>query len=156
MPILFENIQSELGGFFWESDSSRFFLACQIRIRFNTNQIWHQLYWLSLSKEKISGWRKLRRNHVRSGLFVEGMVFIIDGCSFLYAYTLSKSGISNCWRHLVTSKESSNLIFFLGNSLFYIIRAHHVLSCHLIWVPWFFVIKLKKIWSPPIRRSTEY
>ena len=42
------------------------------------------------------------------------MVFIIDGCSFLYAHTWSKSGIPICWRHLVTSKESSNPIFFLG------------------------------------------
>ena len=40
------------------------------------------------------------------------MVFIIDGCSLRYAHTWSKSGISICWRHLVTSKESSNSIFF--------------------------------------------
>ena len=40
------------------------------------------------------------------------VVFIIDGCSFHYAHTWSKSGISICWRHLVTSKVSSNSIFF--------------------------------------------
>ena len=40
------------------------------------------------------------------------MVFIIDGCSFHYAHTWSKSDISICWRHLVTSKESLNSIFF--------------------------------------------
>ena len=42
------------------------------------------------------------------------MVFILDGCSFHYAHTWSKSGISICWRHLVTSKESTNPIFFFG------------------------------------------
>ena len=40
------------------------------------------------------------------------MVFIIDGCSFHSAHTWSESGISICWRHLVTSKESSSPIFF--------------------------------------------
>ena len=38
--------------------------------------------------------------------------FILDGCSFYYAQIWSKSGISIWWRHLVTSKELSNLIFF--------------------------------------------
>ena len=42
------------------------------------------------------------------------MVFILDGWSFYYADIWSKKGISICWRHLVTSKESSNPIFFLG------------------------------------------
>ena len=46
------------------------------------------------------------------------MVFIIDGCSFHYAHTWSNSGISICWRHLVTSKESSNPIFFRKKTLF--------------------------------------
>ena len=40
------------------------------------------------------------------------MVFILDGCSYYYAYIWSKSGISICVRHLVTYKESSNPIFF--------------------------------------------
>ena len=48
---------------------------------------------------------------VVSAFFV---VFIIDGCSFHFAHTWSKSGISVCWRHLVTSKESSNPILFFG------------------------------------------
>ena len=39
-------------------------------------------------------------------------LLFIDGCSFPYAHTWSKSDISICWRHLVTSKESSNSIFF--------------------------------------------
>ena len=46
------------------------------------------------------------------------MVFTIDGCSFRYAHTWSKSGISICWRHLVTSKESSNSIFFRKKTSF--------------------------------------
>ena len=37
--------------------------------------------------------------------------FRLDGCSFDYAHTWSKSGFSFCWRHLVTSKESSNRVF---------------------------------------------
>ena len=37
--------------------------------------------------------------------FIFPMVFIIDGCSFHYAHTWSKSGFSICSRHLVTSKE---------------------------------------------------
>ena len=39
------------------------------------------------------------------------MVFILDCCSFHYAHIWSKSGISICWWHLVTSKESSHPIF---------------------------------------------
>ena len=38
--------------------------------------------------------------------------FILDGCSFNYARMWSKSGISTCLRHLVTSKELTNPIFF--------------------------------------------
>ena len=38
--------------------------------------------------------------------------FRLDGCSFCYAHIWSKSGISICWKHLVTSKESSNSILF--------------------------------------------
>ena len=60
------------------------------------------------------------------------MVFILDGCSFHYAHIRSKSGIFSCWRHLDTSKESSDPIFSLGKDIFYIIRAHHVLSYNLI------------------------
>ena len=60
------------------------------------------------------------------------MVFILDGCSFHYAHTWSKSGISICWRHLVTSKESSNPIFFSEKDLVYIIRAQREMSNHLI------------------------
>ena len=48
---------------------------------------------------------------------IKNMVFIIDGCSFNCAHTWSKSGISICWRHLVTSKESSNPIFFSEKDL---------------------------------------
>ena len=36
---------------------------------------------------------------------------ILDRCSENSAHILSKSDISICWRHLVTSKESSNPIF---------------------------------------------
>ena len=39
------------------------------------------------------------------------MVCRLDCCSFDYAHTWSKSGFSICWRHLVTSKESSNRVF---------------------------------------------
>ena len=39
------------------------------------------------------------------------MVFRLDGRSFDYAHTWSKSGFSICLRHLVTSKESSNRVF---------------------------------------------
>ena len=44
--------------------------------------------------------------------------FILDGCSFHYAYIWSESGISICWRHLVKSKETHPKCFFFGNSLF--------------------------------------
>ena len=40
------------------------------------------------------------------------MVFILDACSFHYAHIWSKYGISICWRHLFTSKETSYPIFF--------------------------------------------
>ena len=32
---------------------------------------------------------------------ISPMVFILDSCSFYFAHTQSKSGISICWRHLV-------------------------------------------------------
>ena len=60
------------------------------------------------------------------------MVFIIDGCSFYHAHTWSKSGFSICSRHLVTSKESLNSIFFSKKDLVYIIRAQREMSNHLI------------------------
>ena len=44
--------------------------------------------------------------------------FRLDGCSFHYAHTWSKSGIWICWRHLVTSIESSYLKFFLEKTYF--------------------------------------
>ena len=44
---------------------------------------------------------------------MEAMVRILDGSSKHGAHVRSKSGVSICWRHLVTSKESSNPILFL-------------------------------------------
>ena len=46
------------------------------------------------------------------------LTMVKDGCSFHYTHTWSKSDISICWRHLVTSKESSNPILFLWKCLF--------------------------------------
>ena len=71
---------------------------------------------------------------LRRGRAVRGtsMVFILDGCSFDYAHTWSKSGISICWRHLVTSKESSNPILFSEKDLVFIIRAQREMGNHLI------------------------
>ena len=58
-----------------------------------------------------------------------GALFLfIACCSFHYAHIWIKSGISIHWRYVVTSKKSSNPFFSLGNYLFYIIRAQHVLS----------------------------
>ena len=58
-------------------------------------------------------------NHLQKGNNAgHGMVFILDGCSFYYTHTWSKSGISIWWRHLAISKEWSNPIFFLGKYLF--------------------------------------
>ena len=42
----------------------------------------------------------------------------------------------HCRRHFVTSNESTNPIFSLGNYLFYIIRVQHILSYHLIKESW--------------------
>ena len=64
-------------------------------------------------------------------LFGQPMVFRLDGCSFHYARIWSKSSISICWRHLVTSKVVK-IDFFSRQDLFYFIRAQHVLSYHLI------------------------
>ena len=52
-----------------------------------------------------------RRGHPHLHRYANHMVFIFDGCSFLYAHIWSNSAVSICWRHLVTSKESSNPIF---------------------------------------------
>ena len=49
---------------------------------------------------------------------LDGMVFITDDCSFYYAHIWSKSDISICWRHLITIKSSSNLIFFSEKTYF--------------------------------------
>ena len=53
------------------------------------------------------------RKREREGI----MVLILDGSSEHSAHIWSKSGISICWKHLVTSKESSNPIFFFGKDL---------------------------------------
>ena len=58
--------------------------------------------------------------------------FILDGC---YANILSKSGISICRWHLVTHRKSRQIRFFLKD-IFYFICAHHILSYHLLKVPW--------------------
>ena len=42
------------------------------------------------------------------------MILILDGSSERGAHIWSEWGISICCRHLVTSKDSLNLIFFLG------------------------------------------
>ena len=57
------------------------------------------------------------------------MVFILDGCSFHYAHTWSKSGISICLRHSVTSKESSNPIIF-GRDL----TKNYGINFHMIFI----------------------
>ena len=47
------------------------------------------------------------------------MVLTLDGSSEHVAHIWTKSGISICWRHLVTSTESSNpIFFFLENTYF--------------------------------------
>ena len=46
------------------------------------------------------------------------MVFMLDGCSFHYSNIWSKSGISICWKRLLTSKESSNPIYFSKKTYF--------------------------------------
>ena len=63
--------------------------------------------------------------------------FKIDGCSFHYAHTWSKSGILICWRHLVTLKESLNLIsFYWKRPTLHHTTLQHVLSYRLVYVPW--------------------
>ena len=52
------------------------------------------------------------------GLFGYFMVLTLDGSSEHGANIWSKSGIAICWRHLVTSYESSNPIFFLEKTYF--------------------------------------
>ena len=73
------------------------------------------------------------------------IVFMFNGSSLHYAYIWSKSKISISWRHLPTSKELSNPVFFVvGKYLLYIIRAHHVLSYHLILVPWMYLPRVRR------------
>ena len=89
---------------------------------------------LHSGKQNISGfWFEMKSNIQYTELYelVYPMVFILDGCSFHYAHTGSKSGISICWRHLVTSKESLNPIFSEKNLVF-IIRVQREMNNHLI------------------------
>ena len=46
------------------------------------------------------------------------MVLILDGSSEHGAHMWNKSGNSICWRHLVTAKEWSNLIYFSEKAYF--------------------------------------
>ena len=46
------------------------------------------------------------------------MACLLDGCSFHYAHTWSKSDFSICSRHLVTSKESLNWNFCRKKTFF--------------------------------------
>ena len=66
---------------------------------------------------KMQFQRELSRIRIHNPAVIMG--FILDGCSFHYAYKWRKSGISICWRHLVTSKESSNPIFFRKRPCFH-------------------------------------
>ena len=49
---------------------------------------------------------------------VKRMVFRLDGCSFHYEHIWSKSGISICWLHSITSEDTSNPIFFSEKTYF--------------------------------------
>ena len=61
--------------------------------------------------------------------------FILDGCAFYCAHIWSKSGI--CWRHLITSKKSSNLRREKNRKRPILHHTcKHVLSYHLIQLPW--------------------
>ena len=51
-------------------------------------------------------------NYTSTKMVLIKACFLIRRLLFYYAHIWSKSGISMCWGHLVTSKESSNLIFF--------------------------------------------
>ena len=62
-------------------------------------------------------------------------VLILDGSSKHAAHIWSISGISICWRHLVTPQKERQIRFLLGKDLFYFILAQHVLSYHYIQVP---------------------
>ena len=64
---------------------------------------------------------EIGKNQIRPD---QAMVFILDGCSFDYAHTWSKSDFPTCCKHLVTSKESSNP----GNYLISYVRNMFCLS----------------------------
>ena len=59
-----------------------------------------------------------RRSAVSLNPAVIPLNCIYYGCSFHYALMWNKSWISICWRHLLTSKESSNPSFFSKKTYF--------------------------------------
>ena len=50
----------------------------------------------------LSAWFSIYKFVCLSILSVYSMVLILDGCSIHYVHMWNKSGISICWRHLVT------------------------------------------------------
>ena len=69
---------------------------------------------------------------VRVRFLVRTLVSITDGSSAHGAHIRNKSDISICWRHLVTSPASSNLIFTRFLPILNFMRAQHFLGYHLL------------------------
>ena len=65
------------------------------------------------------------------------MVLILDGTSEIGAHVRSNFCLLTCLRHLSRAREEENLFFLaFAKDLFSFMRAQHVLSYHLIYVPW--------------------
>ena len=64
------------------------------------------------------------------------MVVILDGNSEIGTHIRSNIWYLICLRLLITSRSVINRIFFLRKSLFFFMRAQHIMSYHLIQIPW--------------------
>ena len=64
-----------------------------------------------------------------------GLTMVLDGNSDIGAHVYSNLFYLICFRHLIWPRAVTNRIFSSKN-LFFFMRAQHVLSHHLISVPW--------------------
>ena len=67
---------------------------------------------------------------------IHTMVLILDGNSEIGAPVRRNPFYKNFLRHFIRSRAVTNRLIFLRKDLFSFMRAQHVLSYHLMQVPW--------------------
>ena len=93
------------------------------------------------NQNKECEYHQLMKKHIVKTFFffpksTNSMVFILDGSSEINTHVRRNLWYLICFKHLIVSRVVTNLFFLSPKSLFPSKHAHHVLSYHLIQVPW--------------------